>query len=117
MVHDIAIVTPTSSGIPDDYGHAIPGEPSVEVTVGNIQPRKAREIALSTNAGAELADYRIYTPFREVPASGAWIRDEPDRGRRFDIVGAYPREYGRSPHLAFDCRLVTSDDTEGEAGS
>lgn len=116
MIHPLAIVTPTTTGEPDEYNHPTAGTPAVALVMGNVQPRKAREIALSTNAGAELADYRIYLPTQDIPESGAWIRDEPDAGRRYDIVGVEPLRFGREPHLEILARLVTSEAPLADTG-
>ena len=108
LIHPLAIITPVPTSDADEYNHPVQGEPAMSTVNGLVQPRKAREIALSTDAGAELADYVIFLPLMSHPAAGAWIRDDPDTGRRFDIVGVEPRNYGRSPHLEVLARLVTS---------
>lgn len=119
LIHSLAIVTPRSDGTADEYNHPAPGEPLVEAVRGLVQPRKARDIALSMQQGAELADYRIYMLDRPVPPSGSWISDDPDdieAGRRYDIVGVEPHRYGRSPHLEINARLVSSDEVSSVSG-
>jgi hypothetical protein len=114
LIHRLAIVTPTAPDPDDldDYGHAIEGEPEVSVVRGLVQPKTAREIALVSQAGAELSDHTIFLLHQRLSAS-AYIRDEPDNHRRFDITGIRSFEFGRSPHLEVDARLVGS--TEGPA--
>jgi hypothetical protein len=119
LIHSLAIVTPRSDGTADEYNHPAPGEPLVEPVAGLVQPRKARDIALSMQQGAELADYRIYMLDRPVPDTGAWISDAPDdieTGRRYDIVGVEPHRYGRTPHLEINARLVTSTPVSSVGG-
>lgn len=119
LIHPLAIVTPRTDGTADEYNHPAEGEPQVEPVAGLVQPRKARDIALSMQQGAELADYRIYMLDRAEPRSGAWISDAPDdieNGRRYHIVGVEPHRYGRSPHLAINARLVTSTEAASDAG-
>ena len=119
LIHSLAIVTPRSDGTADEYNHPAAGEPLVEPVAGLVQPRKARDIALSMQQGAELADYRIYMLDRPEPGTGAWISDSPDdieAGRRYDIVGVEPHRYGRTPHLEINARLVTSTQVSSVGG-
>lgn len=112
LVHPLAIVTPTVPD-PDDvdeYGQPVAGTPNVVTVQGMVQPKSAREIAQTNQAGAEYSDHTIFLLPRHI-AAAAYIRDEPDAGRRFDIVGIRSFEFGSAPHLEVDCRLVGS--TEG----
>lgn len=112
LVHPLAIVSPAAAvpGSDDEYGHPTAGTPAVVLVNGMVQPKTAREIAQVNQAGAEYSDHTIYLLPRRLPAN-AWIRDEPDAGRRFDIVGVRSFEFGSAPHLEVDVRLVGS--TEG----
>lgn len=110
LIHPLAIVSPTDAGTVDDYGQPVAGTPITRTFRGLIQPKTADEMPLVSQAGAEYSDHTIYMLPRHLPASG-YIRDEPDAGRRFDIVGVRSFEFGRSPHLEVDCELVGS--TEG----
>lgn len=112
LVHPLAIVTPT---VPDptsvdDYGQPVPGAPTVDTVRGMVQPLSAREIQLASQGGAEVSDHVIFLLPRHLDAA-AYIRDDPDVGRRFQINGVRSFEFGSVPHLEVDCRLVGS--TEG----
>jgi hypothetical protein len=112
LVHPLAIVTPV---IPDpdnvdEYGQPVQTTPDVDQVMGMVQPKTAREIAQVNQAGAEFSDHTIFLLPRRIPGD-AWIRDDPDAGRRFDIVGVRSFEFGSAPHLEVDVKLVGS--TEG----
>lgn len=115
LTHPLAIVSPAYEVTDDDYGQPEAAEPTVTVVNGLVQPRTARELALVSQAGAEVSDHVIFLAPREIPA-GSWIADADGSGvlaggRRFDITGVRSYEYGRAPHLEVDCRLVGA--TEG----
>lgn len=118
LIHPLAIVTPfvPDPDVVDEYGHQVEGTPDVIQIRGLVQPKTAREIAAVTQAGAEYSDHTIYLLPRRVSGAG-YIRDDPDAGRRFDIVGVRSFEFGRSPHLEVDCKLVGSTEGPGVAGS
>jgi hypothetical protein len=116
LVHPLAIVTPEPQGNPldvanlDDEGNVVPGTPSVELVRGMVQPRTAKEMAQAANAGSELTAWTIFLLPRALSAT-AYITDADDvgvlaGGRRFQIVGIRPYNYGSAPHLEVDCDLV-----------
>jgi hypothetical protein len=107
LIHSLAIVTPTDSGTVDADGMPVAGAPVVETVSGLIQPRTARERGLPSQAGPTIATHVIYLESRAIDA-GAWIRDNPDTGRRFDITGVRTYDFGRTPHLEVDALLVSS---------
>lgn len=113
--HPLAIVSPNAGVTDDEYGHPVAEDPTVVLVRGMVQPRTAREIALTSQAGAELSDHVIFLRPRQIPA-GSWITDADADGiraggRRFDITGVRSFEFGTQPHLEVDVRLVGS--TEG----
>jgi hypothetical protein len=112
MVHPLAIVTPTTPDPDDvdDYGQPVPGTPRTTLVNGMVQPKSASEVALVPQGGAEFSDHTIFLPTMHL-SGAAYIRDEPDAGRRFDVVGIRSFEFGSVPHLEVDAKLVGS--TEG----
>jgi hypothetical protein len=124
LVHRLALVAPSSAPDDpevaadlDDHGHVVMGEPTVTLLRGLVQPRRAEEVAAISQAGVELSDHVIYLDSRVIPP-GAYLADADasgivSGGRRFDIVGVRSFEYGRTPHLEVDVRLVGR--TEGPA--
>lgn len=118
LVHPLAIVTPVAASPADvdEYGQPVAGEPDVALVSGMVQPKTAREIALVSQAGAEVSDHTIYLLPRPLSAA-AHIRDEPDAGRRFEITGIRSFEFGSAPHLEVDVHLVGSTEGPTVAGS
>ena len=116
LTHPLAIVTPSRPD-PDDVderGHALPGPDAVVLVNGLIQPKtgvnSAVEAVASHQAGVEISTHTVFLLPRSIEA-GAYIRDQPDRGRRFDITGIRSYEMGTVPHLEVDVKLIGS--TEG----
>lgn len=112
LTHRLAIVTPTIPD-PDDvdaYGDQMRGVDEVVQVRGLVQPRSAKEAASTLNAGAELSTHVIFLLPQRI-GQGAYIRDDPDTGRRFEITGVRSLEFGTVPHLEVDALLVGS--TEG----
>lgn len=115
LVHRLAIVTPVPLGTDDEYGHPQAGTPDVALVWGMVQPKTAREIAQSDQAGAEIGDITIFLLPRRLEGA-AWIADADADGpiaggRRFDITGIRSFEFGSTPHLEVDCRLVGSTES------
>lgn len=118
LTHPLAIVTPVTPdpNDVDDYGQPVRGTPTVQAVSGLVQPKTAREAEASHQAGIEFSDHTIFLLPRHI-AAGSWIRDDPDAGRRFDIVGVRSFEFGTEPHLEVDARLVGSTEGPEVAGS
>lgn len=113
LIHDLAIVTPQDSvsGDVDDYGQPVAGEPDVDLVSGLVQPasaRRNREVALTSQGGAAIADYVVFLERRTL-SNAAYIRFHPDDGDRYEIIGVRDYNFGRSPHLEVDCRRVRSE--------
>ena len=114
LVHSLAIITPTDAGSLDDYGQPVAGDPITEYVAGLIQPKAAREIALTTQAGGMIADHVVF--LEPIPlTNAAFIRYEPDDGTRFEITGIRPFNFGQQPHLEVDTRRIASDVLVAEA--
>jgi hypothetical protein len=112
LVHPLAVVTPAVADpdAVDAYGQPVRGTPDELLVRGMVQPKTAREIALTSQGGAEFGDFLIFLPPMRL-SSAAYIRDEPDAGRRFEVIGVRSFEFGTVPHLEVDAKLVGS--TEG----
>lgn len=121
LTHPLAIVTPSIPD-PDDVDEwGVPARTtSVEYVNGLVQPlvqpRTGREMTASHQAGTELSSHTIFLLPRNI-GQGAWIRDEPDAGRRFDITGVRSFEYGSAPHLEVDVKVVGSTEGPSVEGS
>lgn len=112
LVHRLAIVT-TAEGADDDYGHPADGSVTTEAVRGLVQPRTAREMALLSQNGVPYSDHVIFLPSMRLDGA-AYITDadtsgDPiDGGRRFEVVGVRSFEFGSTPHLEVDVKLVGS---------
>lgn len=108
LIHSLIIVTPTQDGTLDDYGHPVAGTP-VEVAVsGLIQPKSAREMSQSNQAGAMIADHTIFLALQDLSAA-AYIRYATDDGDRYQITGIRSFSFGGLAHLEVDARRVVGE--------
>lgn len=106
LEHELALVTPTFEVV---GGETVQTGTTVTAVDGLVQPRSAAEIAALSQAGAEISSHLIFLDLRDIDP-GTWISDRPDAvaiGRRYDITGVRRFDYGGSPHLEIDARLVT----------
>lgn len=123
LTHTVTIERFSSSGDPDDdteYGQPVRTPSTLATIKAAIQPKSDREIALTTQAGAALADYRIYVLPTDLTTADAIVHDAQDcpmrpdlPDGRFQIVGV-PDAAGLGHHLEVDAKLVQSI---GQAGS
>jgi hypothetical protein len=104
-----------TAAVQDEYGQ--PQETTTEIVVpGNVQPKKADEIADTRSAGAEIATHVIFLrPMALSPSDSI----EDTEGRVYRITGIRRYEMGRTPHLEVDCYAVdssggTTDEDEAE---
>lgn len=106
LVHELTLSIPHRAADPDEYGQPV-ATAVEEVTLrGLVQPKDVQEIALVSQAGAEIGDHTVYLLPREIP-TGAWLTNE--RGERLDVRGVKRFDFGRTPHLELDVRLVRSE--------
>jgi hypothetical protein len=87
----------------DGYGQPVISEVVRTEVQGLIQPRTVTEIPATHDAGAEITDHRIYLEPMELVAADA-IEDAG--GRRYEIKGIRRLEFGTTPHLEVDAKLV-----------
>lgn len=113
FIHRLSIERPTAA-TNDDYNQpSIDGHPELAATPGLIQPKTAREIALSHDAGAELADFTIYLARQDIKVQDR-VRDVTDSptGPLYEVRGIRDFNYGGLAHLAVDARRIRSDAIE-----
>jgi len=101
LSHPLSLVTPTFSTVGGETLQTGTANVSVD---GLVQPRTAEEIAALSQAGAEVSTHVVFLEPRDI-ASGTWITDAD--GRRYDITGVRSFDFGSSPHLEVDVRLIT----------
>lgn len=121
--HRVYISRDVSTGADDEWG-----QPTTVVEVSgpfaaSIQPKRVREVALVSSAGANIGEYTIFMQPRRVSAADAIIHDESACGKpgasdypdlRFEVTGVR-NAAGRGHHLEVDARLI--GETTGVAGS
>ena len=108
LIHKLAIVTPSTTGAVDDYGQPVAGDPTTALVDGFLYPKKAQEVALSHQAGAELGDHNVIVKPQTV-SSAAFIRFNPDDGVRYEIKGQQPHDFGNDPLLLIHVQRITSE--------
>lgn len=123
LTHTVTIQRFSSSGNPandDEYGQPVRTPSTLATVKAAIQPKSDREIALTTQAGAALSDYRIYLMPRDITTADAIVHDARDcpmrpdlPDARFELVGV-PDAAGLGHHLEVDAKLV---EAVGVAGS
>lgn len=87
----------------DDYGQPVMAPTTVATVAGLIQPRKATEVALASQAGAVIGGHVGYLR----PLAGLTTADWIEYGGvRYDIL-SMPDAAGLGHHLELDLRAVT----------
>jgi hypothetical protein len=118
LIHELAIERPEQQvviGVPqyDDYNQPVVEYVSVTEEVhGFISPKDARE--LFDRGQAQTADTTIFLPF-DTDLTGADQIHYIATGDAYEVVGVKKFDFGRSPHLEVDARLVTAVPTPVEA--
>lgn len=86
----------------DDYGHPVMAAATVATVAGRIQPRSAREVALTSQAGAVVSTHTGFVRPLAGLDTGCWIECG---GTRYDIVGM-PDAAGAGHHLELELKAV-----------
>lgn len=92
----------------DEYGQPVRSFDTAYATVqGLIQPKTAREQALTTEAGAEMADHTIYMTRTDITTADR-LRDTTTGGTGglYQVVGIRDHNFGSLAHLAIDARRI-----------
>jgi hypothetical protein len=120
--HKVHILRSISTGTEDDEGHQTTTNAVGQEFSAAIQPRSAREVALSTQDGAVIGTHVIYVEPRVLTGGDVIIHDTvlcpkadavdmPDG--RFEIVGIR-NATGRGHHLEIDAQSIgTQGGVEG----
>jgi hypothetical protein len=87
----------------DAYGQPVSSPITVATVAGLIQPRSAREIALTSQAGAVIGDHIAYMAPLAGLSTDCWIERD---GNRFDIL-SMPDAAGLGHHLEVALKAVT----------
>lgn len=101
-LHTLVVKRNAATGAFDDYGQPVTAETTVATVKGLIQPRRAREVALASQAGVVLGEHAGYMD----PLPGLTTADWLDvSGVRYDILAIYDAG-GTSHHWELGLRRV-----------
>lgn len=94
-----------NAGTPDEdeYGQPVVVPTTVATVRGLIQPKSAREVALTSEAGVVQSDHLGFMAPLSGLTTGDWLERD---GRRYDIV-AIADAAGLGHHLELDLKAVT----------
>lgn len=115
LTHTVTIVRLAVSTDPDDddeQGQPMRTESELATVKAAIQPKTDREVALTTQAGATVADHRIYLLPTDITTSDAIVHDaqecpmRPDLpDARYEVTGV-PDAAGLGHHLEIEARVI-----------
>ena len=101
-IHTLVVKRAVSTDVLTAYGQPVVVETTVATVRGLIQPRRAREVALASQEGADIGDLCGYMD----PLPGLTTRDWIERdGLRYDILSIADAG-GVGHHLELGLRLV-----------
>lgn len=83
LIHTLVVRRNVASGTLDDYGQAISAPATVATVPGLVQPRRAREVALASQAGVVLGEHAGYIRPLAGLTTADWIELD---GARYDIT-------------------------------
>ena len=114
LTHTVTIERPgtVDPDVVDDYGQPIAGSPTSRTVKAAIQPKRAEEIALTTQAGATAADFRIYLLPLDLTTADAILHDAQDCPMRPDLpdsryeITQVPDAAGLGHHLEVEAKLI-----------
>ena len=94
-LHTLVVKRNAATGATDEYGQPVVAETTVATVKGLIQPRRAREVALASQAGVVLGTHVAYLRPLAWLTTADWIERD---GIRYDIV-SMPDAAGLGHHL------------------
>ena len=102
LSHTLVVKRMAATGAFDDYGQPVSAETTVATVNGLIQPRRAREVELASQAGVVLGDHTGYIRPLAGLDTGCWVEHD---GIRYDIL-SMPDAGGVGHHLELGLRRV-----------
>lgn len=100
--HTLVVKRNAAGGTFDDYGQPVTTPTTVATVAGLIQPRRAQEVALASQAGAVIGDHVAFMWPLSGLDTGCWIESG---GVRYDIL-SMPDAAGQGHHLELELRAV-----------
>jgi hypothetical protein len=104
--HTLVVKRLGPTGTLDDYGQPVTAETTVATVPGLVQPRSAREVALTSQAGAVIGSHVGYLRPLAGLGTDCWIEDDHFAGTRFDVL-SMPDAAGLNHHLELALQAVT----------
>jgi hypothetical protein len=101
--HTLVVKRLTVTGALDAFGQPVRAESTFATVAGLVQPRRAREVALASQAGVVLGEHAGYLDPLPGLLTGDWVEVD---GLRYDILAIYDAG-GVGHHLELGLRLVT----------
>lgn len=106
LLHTLTVRRMADTGAKDDYGQPVSLPTTVAAVPGLIQPRSAREVALTSQAGPAIGSHVGYLRPLAGLGTDCWIEDDRYPGVRFDVL-SMPDAAGQGHHLELALQAVT----------
>lgn len=100
--HTLVVKRMVATGAVDDYGQPVTAETTVATVPGLIQPRRAREVALASQAGVVLGEHTGYIDPLPGLGTDCWVEVD---GVRYDVL-SMPDAGGVGHHLELGLQRV-----------
>lgn len=100
--HTLVIKRNVATGATDEYGQPVATTSTLATVAGLIQPRKAQEVALLSQAGAVASTHVGFMYPLAGLGTDCWIELD---GVRYDVTGIHDAA-GQAHHLQLDLRAV-----------
>ena len=85
-LHTLTVKRNVATGALDDYGQPVTAETTVATVRGLVQPRRAREVALASQAGVVLGEHAGYIDPMPSLTTADWLELD---GVRYDVLAIY----------------------------
>jgi hypothetical protein len=102
LIHTLVVKRMAATGALDEFGQPVTAEVTVATVKGLIKPRRAREVALASQAGVVLGEHTGYIRPLSGLDTGCWIEHD---SVRFDIL-SMPDAGGVGHHLELGLKRV-----------
>ena len=101
--HTLVVKYLLASETLDDYGQPVTVETTLATVAGLVQPRRAREVALASQAGVVLGEHAGYMDPLTGLTTACWLEVS---GVRYDVLSIMDAG-GTNHHLELGLRVVT----------
>ena len=117
IVRRVAVLDVDDDPVVDDYNLPTSAESTTTNVPASIQPRSAKELASTTQAGVATGDYRIYMLPRDIGTADVIVHDPDDcpmttdlPAGRFEVV-AVPDAAGAGHHVEVWANRISTPTT------